>query len=137
MGQPGKRIGIVLLALWSALAGAGCIDWPTVDLAFCEPDEDCWGAPPQVVECDDGVCGEDVLVGVCAKSYACDAQTNRCVVSELLPGRDDSNACTHDVCRDDEWKHDPVTPSEIDDGDPCTFDECNEALGITHANTCS
>ena len=137
MGQPSKGLGIVLLALGSALAGAGCIDWSAVDFAFCAPDEDCWGASPSVVECDDGVCGEDVLVDVCAKSYACDAQNNRCVVVELQPGQDDNNACTHDACDSDEWKHVPLTAAEIDDGDPCTFDECNEALGVTHANTCS
>ena len=62
---------------------------------------------------------------------------NRCIVTELIPGKDDGNACTHDACLGDEWGHEPVTAEEIDDHDPCTYDECNPGLGITHANTCS
>lgn len=93
------------------------------------------------VECDDGVCAE-VFVGQCGVTYGCRPKDdpsfvgNKCFVWELTPGKDDHNACTHDACVDDVWQHTPFTAKEIDDGDPCTIDECTPVEGIQHTQSC-
>lgn len=94
-------------------------------------------------ECNDGPCGE-VFAGQCAVAFGCypqwdEANKNdydQCFVWESTPGEDDKNACTHDVCENDEWVHTPFSAEEIDDGDPCTIDECDSTIGVYHVQSC-
>ena len=88
---------------------------------------------------DEFMCGHDVcsevLAGRCLVAYEC-TEDGRCNGAEEMPNKSDGDLCTHDVCKDDEWLHVPVTPEEMDDGDPCTVDECSPVAGIVHTQKC-
>ena len=86
------------------------------------------------VTCGYDVCSE-VLADTCAETYEC-SENNKCRGATEKPGREDGNMCTHDICDDGEWTHVPITAEEMDDGDPCTIDECSPVGGIQHINKC-
>lgn len=124
------------LALFAALLLPACIDAEAVDYAFCDADETCEPVA-EPLECSDGVCGEDVLVDSCAAAFICQEHgVGKCIATAFVPGEDDKNKCTHDVCEDGAWRHVPFTTEEIDDGDPCTEDGCDPTNGPYHTKLC-
>jgi len=75
------------------------------------------------VSCDDG--------NPCTKD-ACNPTTGQCTFSNLGGGCNDANACTSgDACSGGVCQG---TPISCDDGNTCTTDACNGAIGCTHVN---
>jgi cysteine-rich repeat protein len=111
------------------LPGGGCQHVPVAvacnDGNACTLNDACVdGAcvPGPTLECDDGnVCTNDA----CSGSGVCTHQPNAAAC-------DDLNACTAgDACEDGACA--PGKPVDCDDGNLCTTDACNPALGCTHS----
>lgn len=104
--------------------------------AACVFEEGCGGGGGEDpgVTCGFDVCAE-VLAGSCAETFECD-ENDQCRGATEIPGRDDGNLCTRDVCDGGAWKHVPLTAEELDDGNPCTIDECDPTAGPIHTNKC-
>jgi hypothetical protein len=119
-----------------ALLLPACVNQETVDYAFCDADEACFS----VVEPDPVVCNGVTCSGLCGVAWGCQkgpGGTDVCVVTEEMPGKDDGDLCTYDLCKgNDHWIHVPITAAEMDDGNECTIDECKPASGVYHVNTC-
>jgi N-acetylglucosamine-6-sulfatase len=96
--------------------------------------------------CDDGngcTLGDACFGGVCSGALlscddgnactadSCDAQTAACVNTVLVGSCNDGDACTtNDTCATGVCAGTPVV---CDDGNGCTDDSCNSALGCTYA----
>jgi len=111
---------------------SGCSSTPVTDGTSCADSNLCNGAetcqgggcaPGTPPSCDDGnVCTAD----------GCDPGTG-CTASPLADGTacGDGNACNGDeTCQGGGCA--PGTPPSCDDGDPCTADSCDGALGCVH-----
>src|SRR5690606_26218805 len=87
-----------------AVAGTGCVNAPTTDP--CDDGDQCTS---------DDTCGDGVCAGTIDEDASCD-DGNRCTSGDRchLEG-----AC-------------PGAPIVCDDGDVCTFDECDPAIGCRY-----
>lgn len=118
-----------------ALVIPACVDASKVDLVFCDDSESCdTNIPINFVVCGGELCG-----GMCGVAWTCETSASGvevCVVTEPLPGKDDGNLCTADICGPQGWEHIPYVVKDLDDGDPCTLDSCNPDIGIIHTQSC-
>lgn len=123
---------IFLTALACAVL-PGCVRWDAVDAAFCDADETCERGPEEHF-CGQTRCVDAVAFGECVAAFTCNAE-GRCEGVERKPGYD-PGPCTVNTCEGGEWNSRPYTAEELDDGNPCTIDECDPVFGPTHVNAC-
>lgn len=106
-------------------AGALCNDGNACTrIDVCDGDGNCTGTAPIVCEL-----GTD-----CRGPGSCDPQTGDCDGEPFAPGTtcsDDSNCTVGDAC-DGEGTCVSGSPRDCDDGDPCTYDECDPVTGCKH-----
>lgn len=134
---PAPMLRRALALLLAAVLLPACVNQEAVDYAFCDADEACFS----IVEPEPVVCGGVTCGGLCGTAWACGkgpGGVDVCQVTAEIPGKDDGDLCTYDLCKGgDHWVHIEYGPAELDDHDPCTIDECKPASGVYHVNTCT
>jgi hypothetical protein len=129
-----------------ALLLPGCLAQGPIDEAFCDSDEPCFAAgvggagggvttggtdPGFSCKSWEGPCA--AILNSCITVFGC-TEDDQCIALEQKPKH--NNKCEHAQCVDGDWKYTPFTADDIDDGDPCTIDECDPVVGLNHVNTC-
>mgnify|MGYP000894923840 CR=1 FL=1 len=121
-------IGRMRVLVAVSLVAMGCSYQADI---FCE-EETCFDLLAQEsFMCDDVVCADYVVDGYCATRFEC-TSVGTCVGVELKPGYSD-DPCVVNRCEDGEWVQEPL---DVDDGDPCTLDECDPGIGPAHPKIC-
>lgn len=128
-----RLAALILPMVLGAVVLPGCLDYGALAGIFCDYAGTGACDGPEYFTCGETRCADEPEYGSCAARFEC-SETGSCIRVELKPGYVESK-CMLNLCNDGSWTQMPRP--EIDDGDPCTEDSCDESTGkIVHHDIC-